>query len=101
MSDDLFGDIEAFINAPKEHREPLFTHEEYQHLIYSFASSREDKGFTEDEAVDLLEWCDSIRLRATLLELVLKGLALIGWENGEPTFRISPLGIEVAKYDGA
>lgn len=102
MNDNLFEDIEAFINGKSGDKKPqLFTDEEYQHFIISMARSRGDKGFHEEEVEELFRWLDLMRISNTLIDLVLKDVALIDWNGDEPTFSISPLGRKVMESDGA
>ncbi len=96
MNEKLFEEIEGFLNEKSgEEKTPLFTDSEYEFIIASLAMSRGDRGFTEDEAEALLKWCDMVRINQALVDLLLKGLAIIGWENDEPTFIISELGKKV------
>jgi hypothetical protein len=101
MSDDLFGNIERFLNSPKDNIQQLYTDEEYEQFIMAFATGRGEDGFTEEEATHLFHWLNIQRISQELISLVLKGVAFIGWDGTEPTFTLSPLGEKVMKsYDG-
>lgn len=92
MSDNLFEDIEGFLKG--SNKPSLFTDDECETIITSFVTAREEKGFTEDELVKLFNWCVGARLDGTLLDLMLKGMALVDWNGTEPVWSISPLGKE-------
>jgi hypothetical protein len=65
------------------------TDDETMTLIMSLGRSRGEKGFHERESTSVIEWAQGVRLNAALLDLVLKGELLIGYdaEAGYPTFR--------------
>lgn len=92
MDDNLFEDISDYLRKENEGLGPIFTEQEIEVLILAFAQGRGDQGFTEDELDALLKWCGTTRVSNTLIDLVLKGMALIGWDGEEPMFQISPLG---------
>lgn len=88
MEDSLFDDIQAYLTAPKE--EGVLTPEQYQQVLVALATARGEKGFTEDEAVAVIRWAERQVVGHTLLELVLKGVALIDDPTGtfeDPTFQ--------------
>lgn len=76
--------------------ENVFTDEQVMTLIMSLAQARGDKGFTEDEAQELVDWAVEVRINYELLGLILDGFIAVNWdsEHGEPAFKLTEKGIK-------
>lgn len=79
-------------------REPgngMLTDDEIQTLVLSLAEARGDDGFTEDEALVVLNWANRTRIEQAALECVLKGMTTVNVDpkSGEIMFKITQRGI--------
>lgn len=95
--DDLFKSINQYINStpsPDDIEDVALTGAEYSRLIISLADSRRGKGFTEQDAIKVIQWARQVRIDESLLNLVLQGAADIDWsdEDNAPEFKITDLG---------
>lgn len=66
--------------------EVAFSEQEVDALVVALAESREDTGFTEEEARLLLEWAARARFNSVLLGLALKGAVGVDVREGEIVF---------------
>jgi len=100
--DDLFKQIEGFINYPQESGK-ILEDSEAESLIISLAKSRGEGGFMEDEAVSLIKWAEGVRIASTLLNLALSELVSVNWDDAakEPLFSITDEGIrQIKEFEG-
>lgn len=101
MGEDLFKDIGDFLKemSDADVSESILTESERQRIISSLAIRRGVKGFTEDEAFNLLQWAQKVRIDESLLNLLLQELVDVDWVNDEPTFKITNIGTLYATGD--
>ncbi len=96
MADKLFDDIEAFLRTNGDDHEGtgVFEPEEYEAIIMAFATSRGQEGFTEDEMMKVIRWCEHQVIGFNIVQLLLKGLVLINLKDDdpEPVFSLSEEG---------
>jgi hypothetical protein len=83
MNDNIFEDIEKFLRETKNDAAAILSEEQIQFLILMLATHREDKGFTEEEAVNLIRWAERQLVGKSVLDLVLKGLVWIDDKEGK------------------
>lgn len=78
----LFDEIDDYLKQPKKNEFIIISEAELERLIISFATSRGDEGFDEDELMKVVKWAEETRIGSEMLDLVLSGDADINW-NGE------------------
>lgn len=99
MEDSLFTDISDFLKDPDvdvDDEYKLMSPEEYQAIIISLAQARGETGFTEDETVNLVRWCEQQLMGASVVGLLLKGIVYIDDPTGEfkePVISLTPFGL--------
>lgn len=103
MSDDLFKDINNFLRNPAPEKDKLLSDSEYESVIMALARGRGDKGFTEEEAVALIEWVRLQVVTAQLVKMLLEGDLDVDTVDDKPItdgsnvgFMLSPAGVEKA-----
>ena len=74
--------------------EELLSDEDSSNLIMSLATVRGEKGFTEEEAVILLQWAEGVLVEHSLLTLVLNGDINVDITDGEPAFSVTSQGAD-------
>lgn len=55
-------------------------------LTTNFLHGRAPEGAEEEEIIGLVDWAISVRMSSDLLDRVLMGDLVIGWNGTEPTF---------------
>ena len=96
--DDLFKSINDYLeNPPIDDKASVLEEDEVEILILSLAKGRGEEGFTEEEALAVVNWAALTRINEALLNLVLRGFAQIGWQDNEPTFQITDQGTQSVK----
>jgi hypothetical protein len=75
----------------------ILSDEELSTLIQSLGRQRGTRGFNDLDIDALTKWALDVRIGASMLELVLKGMVEVGIEDGEPVFQVSELGKAAAK----
>jgi hypothetical protein len=101
--DNIHYDIEQFLRQNNaDPKVQVLTDNEIEILIIALAEYRQSKGdgtFSEEDAVKVIDWAQNVRLGATVLDLVLEGLALVNWDGAQNdvTFTISDEGREAVE----
>lgn len=101
MIEGLFEDIDNFLKGNKDQSSmSVFLDDtEIEQIITSFAQARGEEGFTEEELVSIIKWCENQRMGETILSLVVRGLVLIDLNaDNEPVFSISEKGKETLSW---
>lgn len=97
MEDKLFDDISTFLKNPEAEEEgKLLSAEEIQTIILSLAAVRGDKGFSEEEVVKLIRWCELQLTGEAIVELLLEGYIYLDDPTGEfeePLISLTPFGL--------
>ena len=98
MEDKLFDDITSFLKNPDVGPDEgkLLSSEEVQTIILSLATKRGEEGFTEDEAVNLIRWCEIQLAGEALVQLLLGGYIYLDDPTGkfeEPLVHLTPYGL--------
>ena len=60
---------------------------EVRKLIMSFARSRRDKGFSEEDAQKIVDWEEKCRIDQTTLEMVLDDQILVDYNGTDIVFK--------------
>jgi len=112
VEDKLFDDIRLhLIDSGKETKAPsmgedfegkLLTAEQLSAIIIALANARGDKGFTEEELIKLVHWCELQIIGESIVSMMLKGYVYIDDPTGEFTgdtviTTLTPLGREALK----
>ncbi len=90
-ADELMRRLSKDLKNPKDFSgEDLVSEKEIKTLIVSLAKSRTGSEFTEEEAHQIVKWAIEARLQITMLNLVLKGAAIITIKDGAVAFHVAP-----------
>jgi hypothetical protein len=70
----------------------ILTDDETKQLIISLGQSRGDKGFTEDEVWDIIDWATDVSIKSYMLKNVLMGNCVLDITNGEINYALTEKG---------
>jgi hypothetical protein len=81
MEDNLFTDIDQFLQNKNQLGEPVLTEEEVQFLIVNILEGAGEKGQSEENILKIINWVSIAKLNETIINLVFKGYTYIGWDE--------------------